>query len=342
MNQGTAMNTTRSTCRHWPFWAVILALAAVLSLSLLINLAAVGVLTDSAGSMKTGQGEDEFPSFAESHSWGSGTTKVVRIAFNGVMTRHLDGGFFGSIDPVESTLRQIRAARQDEAVAGILLEIDSPGGEVTSADEIHRELMQFKESRDGRVITALVHDMAASGGLYIALPADRIVAQPTALVGSIGVILQTINIQGLGEKLGVTDTTIKSGRNKDMLNPFRAVDPEQIKLLQLSIDAMHDRFVDLVAQGRNLSLKKVRALADGRIFTAKEALDNHLIDAIGYWNEAIEEMSKLLGVDSIQVVTYSDETGLFQRLFGVHSPMPNLQSLFSAATTPRRLFLWRP
>lgn len=336
------MNTPRSTCRHWPFWTVILALAVVLGLSLLINLAAVGVLTDSAGSLPAGQGEDEFPVFAEKHSWGTGTTKVVRIVFSGIMTRQLDGGFFGSIDPIESTLRQIRAARQDESVAGILLEIDSPGGEVTAADEIHRELMQFKESRDGRVITALVHDMAASGGFYIALPADRIVAQPTALVGSIGVLLQTINIQGLGEKLGVTDTTIKSGRNKDMLNPFQAVDPEQVKLLQLSIDAMHSRFVDLVAQGRNLSAKKVRPLADGRLFTAQEALDKHLVDAIGYWDEALEEMAQLLGVESIRVVAYRDDTGLFQRLFGVQSPLPTLQSLLSAATTPRRLYLWRP
>lgn len=336
------MNAPSPTCRHWPFWTVIVALAAVLGLSLLINLAAVRVLSDPAQSSPTGQGEDEFPVFAERHSWGTGTAKVVRIAFSGVITRQLDSGFFGSIDPIESTLRQIRAARQDASVVGILLEIDSPGGEVTAADEIHRELMQFKQSRDGRVITALVHDMAASGGFYIALPADRIVAQPTALVGSIGVLLQTLNIQGLGEKLGVTDTTIKSGRNKDMLNPFQPVDPEQVKLLQQSIDAMHDRFVDLVAQGRNVSAKKVRPLADGRLFTAQEALDKHLVDAIGYWEDALEEMAQLLGVNRIRVVAYRDDTGLFQRLFGVRSSLPSLQSLLSAATTPRRLYLWRP
>jgi len=336
------MTPSRPACRHWPFWAAIAALAAILGLSLLINLAAVGVLAGSSRSGPSTQGEDEFPAFAETHSWGTGTAKVVRIAFTGILTRQLDGGLFGSTDPVDATLRQIRAARQDDDVAGILLEIDSPGGEVTASDEIHRELMRFKESRDGRVLTVLVHDLAASGGFYIALPADRIVAQPTAMVGSIGVLMQTLNIQGLGEKLGVTDTTIKSGRNKDMLNPFRPVDPEQVRLLQTAVDTMHDRFVELVAEGRNLSKTKVRALADGRLFTAREALDLRLVDAIGYWEDALAETAGLLGVETVRVVAYRDDTGLLAQFFGVRSPLPGLHALLSAAAVPRRLYLWRP
>ncbi|MDD3440711.1 MAG: S49 family peptidase, partial [Kiritimatiellae bacterium] len=192
------------------------------------------------------------------------------------------------------------------------------------------------------VLTVLVHDLAASGGFYIALPADRIVAQPTAMVGSIGVLMQTLNIQGLGEKLGVTDTTIKSGRNKDMLNPFRPVDPEQVRLLQTSVDAMHDRFVELVAEGRNLSKTKVRALADGRLFTAREALDLRLVDAIGYWEDALAETAGLLGVETVRVVAYRDDTGLLAQFFGVRSPLPGLHALLSAAAVPRRLYLWRP
>jgi protease-4 len=162
------------------------------------------------------------------------------------------------------------------------------------------------------------------------------------MVGSIGVLIQTLNIQGLGEKLGVTDTTIKSGRNKDMLNPFRPVDPEQVRLLQASVDAMHDRFVELVAEGRNLSKTKVRALADGRLFTAREALDLRLVDAIGYWEDALQETASLLGVETIRGVTYRYDTGLLGRLFGVRTPLPGLHSLLSAAAVPRRLYLWRP
>ena len=329
-------------CHHGAFWIALVVLALVLGLSLLLNLAAIGLLAASARPAHDGRGEDEFPQFSEAHSYGSGTTKVVRIAFTGVLTRQLDGGWLGTTDPVEDVLRQIRAARQDDDIAAIILEIDSPGGEVTASDEIHRELEQFRQSREDRRLTVLIHDMAASGGYYIALPADRILAQPTALVGSIGVIMQTLNVHGLGEKIGVTDTTIKSGRNKDLLNPFRPVDPEQVSLLQDSVDAMHNRFVDLVARGRSLPKADLASLADGRLFTADDALRHHLIDGIGYWEDILAETAALLGEESLLVVRYQTEKSFFDRLLGVRSPWPGLHALLSAAATPRRLYLWRP
>ena len=329
-------------CRHGSFWIVIVALTVILGASLMINLTAVGMLTGSAQPLLDGRGEDEFPAFSETHSYGAGTTKVVRIWFSGILTRELDGGWLGSVDPVEDCLRRIRAARQDDEVAAILFEVDSPGGEVTAADEIHRELTLFKESRADRRIVVLVHDLAASGGYYVSVPADRIIAQPTALIGSIGVILQTLNVQGLSEKIGVTDTTIKSGKNKDLLNPFHAVDPEQIALLQESIDATFARFVDLVAEGRSLKKKDVLPLADGRIFTADQALKLKLIDGIGYWDEAFDEMAGLLGVDDLYVVSYQAEKSFFEQLLGVRSPLPDLRAMFSAATAPRRQYLWKP
>ena len=331
-----------SSGRYWPLWIVIIALAATLGLSLILNLAAVGMISGGTASADGEWGEDEFPQFTETHSYGSGTTKVVRIWFAGILTRQLDAGWLGTSDPVEDCLRQIRAARQDDKVAAIILEVDSPGGEVTAADEIHRELMLFKESDPGRKIAVLVHDLAASGGYYISLPADRILAQPTALVGSIGVILQTLNIQGLSEKIGVTDTTIKSGKNKDMLNPFHPVDPEEIALLQESVDAMHDRFVDLVAQGRGLKKSDLKPLADGRIFTADDALKHKLIDGSGYWDDVMDETAALLGVEEIRVVTYQAEQSFFDRLLGARGPLPGLKSLLSAAGVPRRHYLWRP
>ena len=329
-------------CRHFPFWLAIFALVATLGLSLLVNLMAVGVLSGSAPIDGESWGEDEFPQFAETHSYGSGTTKVVRIWFAGVLTRQLDGGWLGSTDPVEDCIRQIRAARQDDSVAAILLEIDSPGGEVTCADEIHRELTLFRESRADRKIAVLVHDMAASGGYYVALPAHLILAQPTALVGSIGVIMQTINVHGLGEKLGVSDTTIKSGKNKDLLNPLQPVDEEHLRLLQTTVDAMHDRFLDLIAQGRSLPKDDVKAIADGRLFTADEALRLKLVDGIGYWEDLLDETAVLLGVDDLYVVAYQSEKSFLDEFLGIRSPLPSLRSLLSAAATPRRLFLWRP
>ena len=332
-----------ASARPGSFWIVLFALVAALGISLMLNLTAVGLLAGHApAAPRAGNGEDEFPQFSEVHSYGAGTAKVVRIGFAGVLSRELDVGWLGTADPVEDCLRQIRAARQDDEVAGLLFEVDSPGGEVTAADEIHRELTLFKESRADRKIVVLVHDLAASGGYYVSVPADRIVAQPTALIGSIGVILQTLNVQGLSEKIGVTDTTIKSGKNKDLLNPFRPVDPEQIALLQEAIDAMHARFVDLVAQGRGLKAGAVRPLADGRIFTADEALRHKLIDAIGYWDEAFAEMAALLGADDLHVVTYQTQKTFLESLLGARTRLPDLRSLWTGAAAPRRLYLWKP
>lgn len=328
--------------RPGSFWIVFFALVVALGVSLMLNLTAVGLLAGRAPAAQDGCGEDEYPEFTETHSYGAGTAKVVRIWFAGILSRELDAGWFGTVDPVEDCLRQIRAARQDDEVAGILFEVDSPGGEVTAADEIHRELTLFKESRADRKIVVLVHDLAASGGYYVSVPADRIVAQPTALVGSIGVILQTLNVQGLSEKIGVTDTTIKSGKNKDLLNPFRPVDPEQVALLQETIDAMHARFVDLVAQGRGLPADAVRPLADGRVFTADEALKLKLVDAIGYWDEAFAEMAGLLGVDDLHVVTYQAKKSFLESLLGAQPRLPDLRALWAGAAAPRRLYLWRP
>ena len=332
-----------ASARPGSFWIVLFALVAALGISLMLNLTAVGLLAGHApAAPRAGNGEDEFPQFSEVHSYGAGTAKVVRIGFAGVLSRELDVGWLGTADPVEDCLRQIRAARQDDEVAGLLFEVDSPGGEVTAADEIHRELTLFKESRADRKIVVLVHDLAASGGYYVSVPADRIVAQPTALIGSIGVILQTLNVQGLSEKIGVTDTTIKSGKNKDLLNPFRPVDPEQIALLQEAIDVLHARFVDLVAQGRGLKAGAVRPLADGRIFTADEALRHKLIDAIGYWDEAFAEMAALLGADDLHVVTYQTQKTFLESLLGARTRLPDLRSLWTGAAAPRRQYLWRP
>ena len=311
-------------CSHWPFWLALVGLSLILLFSLLVNLVAVGVLADAESSAPS-KGEDEFPKFSETHSYGSGTTKVVRIAYSGALTREPGGGWLASSDPVEDCIRQIRAARQDKRVAAIILEIDSPGGGVTDADEIHRELTLFK-----------------TGGYYIALPANRIIAQPTSVIGSIGVIMQTVNIHELSQKLGVTDTTIKSGANKDLLNPFQPVSAEQLALMQGTINALYDRFVQLVADARQLPAATIRPLADGRIFTAQQALDHQLIDAIGYWDDAVAATAALLDADSLRIVTYKSDKTFVDRLFSSRSPLPNLRAWLTAAGTPRRLYLWRP
>jgi protease-4 len=248
---------------------------------------------------------------------------------------------------VDLLLRKLRAARLDDEVEGLLLEIDSPGGAVSVIDEIHHEITRFKESSPDRKIVVLVRDIAASGGYYISLPADAIVAQPTSIIGSIGVIMQTINVQSLAEKIGVTDVTVKSGANKDLLNPLRPVDPEQVAILQRSVDATYDRFVGLVSTARGIPEKKLRAsIADGRIFDASDALSNHLVDALGYREDAMARLAAELGLDSADdlfVVTYKEDQTFFEALFAeMSSPVTRLSSRATSLLSPRLLYLWRP
>ena len=332
---------TPRRCRHTGYWIVIILLALGLGMSLVAHLGlSVGRALNSLRAAETG-GKDEFPRFTETWSFGGGETKVVRIALDGIIMREADGGFFFmGPDKVEHVLRQVQAASQDEEVRAIILEVNSPGGAVTPSDEIHAALRAFRESRADRRVLAFVRDLAASGGYYVAAAADRIVSEPTALVGSIGVIMEALNWNTLTDKIGVDATTIKSGRNKDLLNPFEPVNPEHVQILQALVDDAYARFRDLVAKSRGFAAEKAAAIADGRVFPASRAREEGLIDAIGYWEAAVEETARLLGEEEIKVVRYESAGTFLDKLLAVRAP--TLRSLVPAAQGPRLMYLWRP
>ncbi|HRR33625.1 MAG TPA: signal peptide peptidase SppA [Kiritimatiellia bacterium] len=252
-------------------------------------------------------GEDEAPDMIERWSSGQGEAKVVRVPVNGMIMLGDSAWYAGNANTV---LRSIRRATHDPEVRGLLLEINSGGGGITDSDIIYKALLDFKKAQEGRYIVTLMGDVAASGAYYIALASDRILAHPTTLTGSIGVIMQSYNIKDLAAKLGIQDVTIKSGDNKDLLNPFREVKPEQKELLQKVISAMHERFVGLVAEHRKLSQETVKPIADGRVFLADEALRLKLIDAIGYNADAQAAMAELLDTDAVKVIRYEEHVTL--------------------------------
>ena len=240
---------------------------------------------------------------------------VLKIRISGVMTSRIDRPVFGTIDDTSAptALRKIKAAIDDESIDGLYLEIDTPGGGVTLADELHDAILRFRKSSEGRFVFVHMGDLCCSGGYYTAVGADWIMARPTTLTGSIGVIMSTFNIAELAHKIGVTDVTIASGENKDLLNPLKPVKPEHVKILEEPIKQLYERFVGIVAEGRDLPIEVVRQLADGRVFTADDALKRKLVDSIGHEDEAIEQIKKLADGD-VRIYGYRKKNGFMSIL----------------------------
>ena len=289
----------------------------------------------------TGIGEDESPLMSETWSSGNGDVKVVRIPVEGMIMLG-EGSSMWASGNANTVLRSIRRATHDDEVKGLILEINSGGGGITDSDVIYKALMRFKEAAgedEKRIIVSIFGDTAASGAYYIALASDYILAHPTTLTGSIGVVLQTYNFKELAQKLGISDVTITSGANKDMLNPFKDVSPQQREMLQNVISAMHERFTSLVAQHRNLPKETVAPLADGRVFVAEEALKHKLIDGIGYAEDAQEKIAELLEAeDGVKVYRYGEHVTLMDIL---SRPGFGFQSLLRNETqSPKLMYKW--
>ena len=319
-------------------WIVIAILGLMLFGSFLANIGLTAALfSGSSSSISNDQPQDQYPEFDEVWSYGHGDTKVVRVGLQGVIMRGRQERLFGSDpDMVESILSQIRAATLDEDVEAILLEVDSPGGGVTPSDEIYAALKTFKQVDENRTVLVFVRGLCASGGYYAAMAGDYIMAEPTAIVGSVGVIMQTLNMKGLGEKLGLSSVTIASGENKDMLNPFEEVNPQHLDMLQQLVDSMYDRFAIIVEDARGLDS---RELLDGRVFNVEQALEENLIDGVGYWEDAVDKLADLMDVDDLRIVRYSQEPGFLDSLFSSKTPkVPD----FQAVEAPRFSYLWKP
>jgi protease-4 len=201
----------------------------------------------------------------------------------------------GVIVDSRETIEELRHYRDNPSVKAIVLRIDSPGGAVVPSQEIFAEVQKTRAEGKIKLVTSM-GNVAASGGYYIAAATDRIVANPGTLTGSIGVIMELANIKGLLEKVGVQSVVIKSGRHKDMASPFRAMTEQDRALLQSVLDDVHAQFIDAVATGRALEVEQVKTLADGRIFTGKQAQSVRLVDDLGDLHDAIKLAAGLVGI----------------------------------------------
>ncbi len=318
-------------------WVALGIIAFLLFGSFLTNIGLMAVFVAGSASSGSDYPVDEEPVYKEVWSYGYGETKVVHINLSGIIMRGGRERLFGyEPDMVETLLGQIRAATIDSDVKAILLEVDSPGGAVTPSDEIYAALERFKSGDDERMVLVFIRDLGASGAYYAAMAGDYIMAEPTAIIGSVGVIMQTLNWKGLGDKIGLHSVTIASGKNKDMLNPFKEVNPQHVEMLQELVDGMQDRFASIVEDSRGF---ENRDLLDGRVFSAPQALEHNFIDGIGYWQDALEKMKYLLDVEELYLVRYSQKHNFFDALMSSKLPaVPNLNAIQS----PHFMYLWKP
>lgn len=300
--------------RRSPFLAAALALFAALGLTGCISIDLLG-------------GGEHAP-LEESVVLGRKGPKILLLEIDGVVDSveavpSLFG--VGASNMVARTREVLDRAREDDQVRAVLLRIDSPGGTATASEQIHTEIVRFKRERGVPVVAQLLNT-AASGGYYIAMAADTVQAHPTTVTGSIGVIYTSLNFAGLMEKLGIEDQTITGGEFKDVGSPFRRLTPEERAQLQSIVDDLHERFKQIVDEGRpELGREEVDALANGRIYSAVQARDNGLVDRLGTIEDAVGLIEDRLGVSRSRVVAYHRPSEVRRNLYTRGgSPAPRL------------------
>ena len=236
---------------------------------------------------------------------GSGGDKILLIPIRGTISDNPKKGLLGSSPSmVEQVVAQLKKAEQDKRIKAVLFKINSPGGTITASDLLYHEILSYKERTNAKVIVCMM-DMAASGGYYMSLPADKIMAHPTSLTGSVGVILLQPKVMGLMDKLGLGVDVKKYGKDKDMGSPFRESTEEEQKLFQITIDQLGERFTSLVKKHRKLDPQALAEISTARLFLAEEALKLGLIDKIGYLSDAVKETKLLAGLPGdARVVLY--------------------------------------
>lgn len=202
----------------------------------------------------------------------------------------------GVILDAQATIAELKRFAENPSVKAIVLRIDSLGGGVVPSQEIH-DAVQRVRSKNNKAVIASMGTVAASGGYYIAVATDRIMANSGTLTGSIGVIMEMANVEGLLKKIGVEGVVIKSGRYKDVGSPLRKMSDEERALLQSVMDDVHQQFIEAVAEGRGLDLAVVQALADGRIFTGRQAKASKLVDELGDLDDAIQLAADVAGIE---------------------------------------------
>ncbi|MCX7915499.1 MAG: signal peptide peptidase SppA [Verrucomicrobiae bacterium] len=313
MNEVPPVITNRPT-RPWGWIALTVVLALLLVVSVMGNLGLLSFFFSTG----TASGHREL---IEEVIGGDTHTrnKIAVLYLYGVITSNAE--HFPDEEGLVGWVRaQLEHALDDARVKAILVRVNSPGGEVVASDAIYRALA---EAREVKPVIAYLESVAASGGYYAAVGAQHIMASDLTITGSIGVILQTLTLRGLMDKVGIQAHTFKSGQYKDLLNPTRQPTDDEKALVQGLIMEVYDKFLAIVARERELDIEQLRnGLADGRILSGKQALDAGFVDELGYFDDAVERAKQLAGVEKAKLVRYRVPFSLTELLRFQARPVP--------------------
>ena len=289
----------------------LIGLLVVLGALLLLGMGSALIRLAGADGIDCGANEPECERMLQ-RRWvcGDGDAddpEVICISLRGVISSTREAGMFAELESEYSrALRHIRAATRDADVRGIVLRLDTPGGTVTDSDIMADALRRFKAAGENRFVLVFMGSMCCSGGYYVAAEADYILANPTTLTGSIGVIMNGLNAAELAKKIGVRSVVVASGSNKALLDPLEPVNPEHVAILRRPVEQDYERFVSLVARGRKLPVDEVKKIADGRVLSAQDALDAKLIDGLGYLDDAWQKAAELAGSEHVRIYRYEE------------------------------------
>lgn len=294
---------------------------------------------------------------AEDQQFGEETiengTSSKQIVVLDVVGTIIDSGSTSSLFGTEgynhqSFMKKLEIVKNDSNVEGIIIRVDSPGGGVVESAEIYDKLLEIKKESEKPIYISM-GSMAASGGYYISAPADKIFANKATFTGSLGVIMQGYNYEGLAEKIGIETVTIKSGPYKDIMAGDRKMTEEERVILQSMIDNSYNEFVRIIAEGRGMTEEQVRTIADGRIYDGIQAKEVGLVDEFGYLEDVIAAMKEDYDLQNAKVIRYTDMMGFSlntflsataQKVLGDSLDLSTLLQSASQQNSPRLMYLY--
>lgn len=282
---------------------------------------------------------------------GQGRDKILWLNIQGLISGQAANQALGLMRTSSQRTRLLRAldkAEQDRHIKAVVVHIDSPGGTVSASDEIYHRLQRFKQATGIPVIASL-GGVAASGGYYIAMAADKVIAEPMTLTGSIGVIIVDVNAAGLMAKLGLKDTSVTSGANKDLMSPLRPPRSSDKAIMQGIVDDLYQHFVQVVMQNRpHLQQSRLEEITDGRIFTARQAQGLGLVDAIGYRDRVLAAARQAAGMKQARIIRYYQGQQAPDTLKADALAPSDLKAALSTLSTagpalegPQPMYIWR-